>query len=277
MPHYFMKHFVITETDAKFPLYVESVGFNPHQRAYHRTDGYPYYHWLQTYAGEGQFIMAGQSITLKPGQGTLLLPGVPHEYAALTPVWETYFLTFGGSLVQSILASMELHHSSLYHLETPELFYELLHTLMDKSSHKPELTSSAGSADVFQFLTLLKSCSHGRKTLTLNQRYQRLAGLLQWLDENYDAPDIGLSDMAEQLSMSPQYLNTLFRNTYGTSPYSYLLQLRLQKAKALLVQHSEQTIKSISSMVGFTDASHFIATFRRLEGMTPEQFKKLYQ
>jgi AraC-like DNA-binding protein len=29
-------------------------------------------------------------------------------------------------------------------------------------------------------------------------------------------------------------------------------------------------------MVGFTDPSHFVATFRRLEGLTPEQFKNMY-
>ncbi|WP_240414208.1 helix-turn-helix domain-containing protein [Paenibacillus periandrae] len=69
----------------------------------------------------------------------------------------------------------------------------------------------------------------------------------------------------------------MFRNTFGTSPYSYLLQLRLQKAKELLAQKSELTVKAISGMVGFTDPSHFVATFRRLERLTPEQFKNMYQ
>ncbi|TXK74613.1 AraC family ligand binding domain-containing protein [Paenibacillus sp. N3.4] len=97
---------------------------------------------MQIFEGEGQFSFAGQHFIMKPGQGVLLLPGVPHEYAALTPAWKTYYITFSGSLVQSILSAIGLHNSNLYQLDKPELFYELFHAFMKNVHIKPEFPAS---------------------------------------------------------------------------------------------------------------------------------------
>ncbi|WP_240414207.1 hypothetical protein [Paenibacillus periandrae] len=115
----------------------------------------------------------------------------------------TYFITFSGSLVQAILSAMGLHHSNLYQLDTPELFYELFQTFMEDVQLNPELTGAAGSADVYQFFILLKTCGHEANAPALTQRYERLTPLIQWLEEQYGDLGIGLPDMARQLHMSP--------------------------------------------------------------------------
>ncbi|MNP77437.1 Melibiose operon regulatory protein [compost metagenome] len=58
--------------------------------------------------------------------------------------------------------------------------------------------------------------------------------------------------------------------------YSYFILLRIRKAKEIMTGDTALTIRETAVRVGFRDASHFVATFRRIEGVTPEQFRNLY-
>nr|AAC99367.1 beta-galactosidase [Bacillus sp. TA-11] len=71
-------------------------------------------------------------------------------------------------------------------------------------------------------------------------------------------------------------LNERFRDLFGQTAYAYLIQLRLRKAKEWLPSRPDWTVRRIGEAVGFRDASHFVATFRQKEGMTPETYRKLY-
>jgi AraC-like DNA-binding protein len=105
---------------------------------------------------------------------------------------------------------------------------------------------------------------------------ERLNPLLAWLDSHYSDPAVGLTEMADQLNVSPRYLNMLFRKAFGMTAYTYLIQLRLSKAKELISGKERKPIMQIAQEVGYRDASHFISVFRKAEGMTPEQFRKLH-
>lgn len=82
--------------------------------------------------------------------------------------------------------------------------------------------------------------------------------------------------MAAQLGIGKRQLNERFRDLFGQTAYAYLIQLRLRKAKEWLPSRPDWTVRRIGEAVGFRDASHFVATFRQKEGMTPETYRKLY-
>ena len=65
-----------------------------------RPNGFPLYHWIQTERGEGLLTLEGQKLLLKPGDGVLIAPHVPHEYRENdgSGMWFTSFLTFDGKL-----------------------------------------------------------------------------------------------------------------------------------------------------------------------------------
>ncbi|MNC40174.1 Transcriptional activator NphR [compost metagenome] len=100
--------------------------------------------------------------------------------------------------------------------------------------------------------------------------------MLDWLEEEFPNPGIGLADMAAQLGIGGRQLNEKFRELFGRTAYSYLIQLRIRKAKEWLPARPDWTVRRISEAVGFRDVSHFISTFRREEGMTPEAYRRLY-
>jgi AraC family transcriptional regulator len=64
----------------------------------------------------------------------------------------------------------------------------------------------------------------------------------------------------------------LFKNSFGQTPYQYILQRRIEKGKYLL-QHSKLSTEEIAAMVGFGDRSHFAKYLKRFTGLTPKQLQ----
>lgn len=111
---------------------------------------------------------------------------------------------------------------------------------------------------------------------SMSKRLSSIQGLLDWLDTHFSDPGIGLSEMTAQVGIGERQLNERFRELFGQSAYAYLIQLRLRKAKEWLPFRTDWTVRCIGEAVGFRDVSHFIATFRKKEGITPDTYRKQY-
>lgn len=272
----YRKFFVITETDRKLPLILETVGYEREQQFYKREEGYPCFHWLQTTQGCGEIILDSGSVKLAENQGMLLSAGVPHEYKIPASKWSTWYLTFDGALAASIVHALEIPLSTQisWGIDTPlasihEYYYE-------KYRYSHDFTGMNGSLEIYQFLTLLKKHGNVNKRASFSQSHERLLPVLLALEHSFASSEVGLGWMSHVLGVSPQHINTLFRKAFGLSPYQYLLQLRLQKSKELLIAQPDQTVKQVADATGFLDASHFISTFRKSVGLTPEVFRNQY-
>lgn len=97
------------------PFYVESIGFNCNQENLIRTQGYPFYHWLQTVKGAGEIYIDGRKYIAEPQSGILISPHMPHSYESISVQnWETVYLTFGGGKVKEIVDYIQIHSDALY-------------------------------------------------------------------------------------------------------------------------------------------------------------------
>ncbi|MGP3786324.1 helix-turn-helix domain-containing protein [Paenibacillus sp. 1A_MP2] len=129
---------------------------------------------------------------------------------------------------------------------------------------------------MYRFLILLKKHGMTGSRSSISHAVERLAPLISFMNENYADPDIGLEQMAAIPGITPRHLNTLFKQSFGMTAYSYFILLRIRKSKEWMTGNSKLTVKETAAKVGFRDASHFVATFRRIEGVTPEQYRTLY-
>lgn len=84
--------------------------------------------------------------------------------------------------------------------------------------------------------------------------------------------NVKLEDFCKKYNFGKNYLIKIFKDTYGVTPISYLEQLRLNKAKLLLL-NTDATMENIAAECGFSDYSHMYKTFLRLEGITPGKYK----
>lgn len=91
--------------------------------------------------------------------------------------------------------------------------------------------------------------------------------------ENHFKENLTLDDLAAAAHVSKYYLVHSFTREYGTSPINYLLTCRIQESLYLLSK-TRLSLSQISDMLGFSSPSYFSQSFRRIQGISPMEYRK---
>lgn len=95
-----------------------------------------------------------------------------------------------------------------------------------------------------------------------------------YIFEHFQEPDISLGSVAASVNICAPYFCILFKKELGETFVSYLTNVRMMKAKELLCCSSKR-ITQISDEVGYNDYHYFTGLFKKLNGITPCEFRKL--
>ncbi|WP_028551546.1 AraC family transcriptional regulator [Paenibacillus sp. UNC451MF] len=267
---------MLTEIDLNLPLYVASTGQWVSQPELIRKDGYKRFQWLQCIHGQGVLEICGKTITVSKGQGMLLFPEVPHAYWPVIEPWTLQWVDFDGKWVNEILRSFNFYESTvlyMLHLEPFLARFNEMNTIVSMKKNKASFDSSHHLYGLFLDLFQYTSSSENRSN---HEQFEQLKPALQYIEQHFTNP-ISLQDLADQLSVTTHYTCVLFQQTLGTRPVEYINRYRIRKAKELLLQEEFLEVKTISEKVGFGNPSYFINTFKKNEGLTPRDFRRLHQ
>ena len=116
----------------------------------------------------------------------------------------------------------------------------------------------------FDFLTNHRSGRGGLPKTRLNRA-------LEYIEANLDR-DLHLDELAKACGFSSFHFAKLFKQSTGASPHQYVLERRLERAKALL-RMPELSLSQISLDTGFADQSHLTNVFRKFLGVSPAKFR----
>jgi AraC-like DNA-binding protein len=97
-----------------------------------------------------------------------------------------------------------------------------------------------------------------------------VSAVIAYVHDHIGEP-LSVADLAERAFMSPSAFSHLFRDVTGRSPYQFVKEMRLDRARELLIEN-ESSVTTISKAVGYRSASHFINEFRDRFGVTPRAF-----
>ncbi|MDR9393483.1 MAG: GlxA family transcriptional regulator [Roseovarius sp.] len=98
-------------------------------------------------------------------------------------------------------------------------------------------------------------------------RHPKLSQVIQMMESNIEEP-ISPSILAKEVGMSTRQLERLFRRYLNRSPKRYYMELRLQKARNLLMQ-TDMTVINVALACGFASPSHFSKCYRSHYNTTP--------
>ena len=90
---------------------------------------------------------------------------------------------------------------------------------------------------------------------------------------DHAADDLSLEGIASMLGMSPYYISKLFKEETGMNYIDYLTECRIDRAKALLADHS-LSLKRIAFEAGYNDPNYFSRVFKKICGVAPSDYRR---
>lgn len=93
--------------------------------------------------------------------------------------------------------------------------------------------------------------------------------------ENVSNPYFNLTNEIENMNYNPDYIRRCFRSETGKTPLNYLTDLRVDRAKQLLIMYTNESIEIISAKCGFQNSFYFSTCFKKHTGHSPLQYRKI--
>lgn len=93
-----------------------------------------------------------------------------------------------------------------------------------------------------------------------------------FINNNYNR-EIKIDEMANLAGLSKNYFGSAFKKALGETPHSYLIKIRISKAKVLL-ETTDYSLSKIAKQIGFKKASSFTSQFKASTGMIPSKYRE---
>ena len=281
------KYFAISHDDKAWGAWILNAGsqaFEPHQEYPARSHpAHHYFHWntgrvLQEYQifyiveGQGEFESEGSGRqALKAGQVVFLFPGVWHRYRPdQDSCWHTHWVGFDGLIARHVMSTGFVTPERPvidigFQEKIVQLFHEIEHIGFEEMAGYQQILSGLLLQMLGEFHAILKRQPFQHSGHENMIRHARII-MMESLDRS-----IELEAIADQLGMGYSLFRQLFKQYTGLSPRQYIIQLRIEKAKELLLDPA-LSVKQVAYSAGFESGHYFTRLFKEKTGLTPTQY-----
>ena len=282
------KYLIVNDMDKKFGLWVNTVGFQsiqPHSPYPLRDHPSGYFFNAQkgrilreyqlVYITKGGGVFSSESTPEKQmckGRLVLLFPNQWHTYHPdVATGWDEYYIGFEGPVID------EMMRNAFYSKEQQLLEVGLNEELAALYSRALEIAESDKISSqqylagiVLHMLGMILSVSKN-KIFEAGGAEQKIEQAKIIMNEHVFT-DIDPEEIALKLNVSYSWFRKVFKEYTGYAPATYFQELKLRKAKQLLVGTS-LSVKEISYQLNYTSAEHFFSLFKKHTGLTPLKYR----
>ena len=125
-----------------------------------------------------------------------------------------------------------------------------------------------------ELVASLEEMEEALRSLRMNREQYTLANKVrEFIASYYADPDFSLTHVADNFAMNTKTVSRIFKEEIGENFVDYLARLRMEEAKRLLAGTSEP-VQRIAERVGYLYPMSFIRVFKKLEGITPGEYRK---
>ncbi|MDO7905934.1 AraC family transcriptional regulator [Paenibacillus sp. JX-17] len=155
-----------------------------------------------------------------------------------------------------------------------------LHTIIavnEQESPAFELITKAQLYAIFaaMYPFMQPAAKNNTRASASHDKVKRLKKALEYIHEHYSEA-IKLRDLAAEVNMSEGHFCRFFKHLVQKSPVEYMNHYRILKASKLL-ENSDMKIVDVALEVGFDHLSYFITIFKKVNGITPSQYRKQFE
>jgi AraC-like DNA-binding protein len=233
------------------------------------------YQVIYIVAGEGSFESASVSETIvHPGTVILLFPGEWHRFRpAKETGWDEYWVGFRGEVADNLVRQKFFGVAGAlipigFSGEVVGLFSSIIEqTRAERPGYQPFV-----SGMLLHLLGCVYSVNKQRSFDNADGMQRKIEQAIMLLRCKIDE-DITIQEIAEELNVSYAWFRKWFKLYTGLAPQQYVIQLKMEKAKALLAD-SGNSIKGIAYQLRFEHPLYFSKLFKEKVGVSPELYRK---
>lgn len=284
----FYRYFPVSNRDKKWGLYATTAGemrIAPHTA--YPPSGHPKgyaFDWqrgriLDGFAlvyissGRGKFESKSNiSTAIEPGHAFLLLPNVWHRYAPDSETgWHEHWIGFDGDIARRWQKHKFLSPKNPVLKINAEdtVLATFSRVLQAVRASRPALQQilAGATANLIGLFYSAQQAQPAAETENLNVIELAIAQI-----QNEFAKELNMKSVAQELGVSYSWFRSTFTAHTGLSPHQYLLELRIVRARNLLIE-TELSIKEIAMQTGFEDEHYFSRLFRQKLSHTPSEWR----
>lgn len=225
--------------------------------------------------GVHAFYYRGENFAVTPNYVVTCQPGEIHTgHPGNDLTWQFRMLYIQPEVMCEVASDLGYHTSTLPFIKQTIISHPTVIEAVRKFHQSADVGDSALSQDVQLRELLQVVLSHFSDIHlippTITDEKSPIQRAKTYMQSHY-ADDISLDDVAQVAHLSKSYFIRAFRKHEGISPYAYLVQVRLNRAKALL--KSGLPVVDVAQRTGFFDQSHLIRYFKRFLGTTPGHYQ----
>jgi len=286
----FYKYLPTSPVDERWGIYVLNAGCNSISKhaAYPAPDhpDHHYFNWtngrvLDEYQliyiprGAGKFESAScTQVDVKEGTILVLFPNEWHRFKPDEQKgWDEFWVGFNGSIIENLVRQDFLSpEKPTLHIGISETIIQLLSEIIERTREEKTGYQQLVSGMVFHLLGKIQSLEKER-SFEPEDPTECIINKARIIFRTNIDQDIKVEKVTEELNVSYAWFRRAFKRYTGIAPNQYIIQLKIEKAKALLTDHSK-SIKAIAFSMNFESAFYFSKLFKEKTGNSPEEYRK---
>lgn len=230
--------------------------------------------------GQGALEYGGKKINLSPGDCVFIDCMEPYSHVTNKNLWKLQWVHFNGETMPGIYGKyQERGGQPVFRPQNIEEYKNILDAIFSISVSEDYLRDMKINEQLSSLLTKIMEMSWIPEAQASMKRgtgrEYSLQDIKAYLDENWQKK-IVLDELAEMFYINKYYLARLFKNQYDSSILNYVMDQRITQAKKML-RFTDKQIEVIGRDCGFDDANYFTRMFKKVEGSSPSEYRKLWK
>ena len=257
------KYLIVNERDKRFGLSVTTVGF----QAIRAGSVYPPRNHPDAY-----YFTAQKGRVLHEYQILFLFPGQWHTYAPLQKTgWNEYYIGFEGPIIDNLVKNSFISkESQILDIGINEELASLFARALEVAEADKTAAQQYLSGIVLHIMGAVLAISQNKR-YEVDNAAQKIESAKIIMHENV-YKDIDPEELAMKLGISYSWFRKVFKEYTGYAPAKYFQELKLRKAKQLLIE-SSMSVKEICYELNYTSTEHFFSVFKKRTNFTPTEYR----